>query len=471
LICTACDMSSGSASCDTLWPPKVAHSASWAALLEREDTLCCVLAQLELQDVAAASVNRTWSRCWATVVSIWRVLRPSPSPRASFEIDGDICEMAASSTTLCVSGSDATSDNAIWILNADLTVRHIVRAGLWRSPLAVSESSVYFQDDRRQDWGSTFINRLELNRLPSHAASAASTSAASSSAASSSAASSSAASATHPASDPASDPASASATAVSAMACVATSAPPLPPPPIDFLDAWREVEGAGEVDVTGDAIVARGNVYEWDSQHAGRWDIQSSPGYYGLSDPGMGSLALAPERGLLFVSLMYQGEPVRVGVLDATTMARRYTFEVFDSLSRHLRLAVAGERLFVCAERKGRPPGEILVLSFTNELLDCLTGNWGAVQSMCAIDEYLYILERADYDRPRQGRRIIVLSLDGRIVQVLRPPSGTEASPWNCLCAFGGRLLVSYLTPRSSPWSSIFAPRSSLFALIPRGKR
>ena len=107
-------------------------------------------------------------------------------------------------------------------------------------------------------------------------------------------------------------------------------------------------------------------------------------------------------------------------------------------------MVVVGEELFVCDTGNDR----LQVFSLAGEHRRSITGEWKQPIALCFVKDRLYLVEEADYDEdeegelinPLQGRRILVLSLQGDILQVYTHTA--EGQTFKSLCYFDGKLLV-----------------------------
>ena len=151
---------------------------------------------------------------------------------------------------------------------------------------------------------------------------------------------------------------------------------------------------------------------------------------------------------------------------DAQTLQPRHCFGrgLLSKAHHHLngthQLAVVGDELFVCDTGNDR----LQVFSFTGEHRRSITGKWRRPQRLCFAKERLYLVEQAAanaYDS--QGRRILVLSLQGDILQVVRHPS-EPTTRFTSVCCFDRKLLASFVTPRNES-AGIHTPKYGMLAL------
>ena len=138
--------------------------------------------------------------------------------------------------------------------------------------------------------------------------------------------------------------------------------------------------------------------------------------------------------------------------LDAHSMQLRYRFG--KSLLNGARgLAVIGEELFVCDTKKDR----LQVFSLGGEHRRSITGEWKRPSILCVMKDRLYLVEKHKYsrgyqreygpspytDKQTRGRRIFILSLQGKTLEVYPIPARNWSSfSRGDLCCFDGKLLV-----------------------------
>jgi hypothetical protein len=160
---------------------------------------------------------------------------------------------------------------------------------------------------------------------------------------------------------------------------------------------------------------------------------------------------LAP-GGLLFCVIYERGDAI-IGVedrdeiiaLDAQTLQLRHRFGL-GLLNGARGLAVGGDELYVCEIGNHR----LQVFSLTGEHRRSITGEWRSPESLCFAKDRLYLVERdpemEDHEEdedgesvapafPLQGRRILVLSLQGDILQVVTHPTEPTAK-FQSICCF-----------------------------------
>ena len=139
--------------------------------------------------------------------------------------------------------------------------------------------------------------------------------------------------------------------------------------------------------------------------------------------------------------------------LDAQTMQLRHRFGR-GLLSDAEHLAVVGDELYVCDAGNDR----LQVFSLTGEHRRSITGEWRSPRLLCCVKDRLYLVERdpemEDHEEdedgesaepafPLQGRRILVLSLHGEILQVVTHPTDPTAV-FISICCFDCKLLARY---------------------------
>ena len=175
---------------------------------------------------------------------------------------------------------------------------------------------------------------------------------------------------------------------------------------------------------------------------------------------------LAP-GGLLFCVAYNHNEEDDVGdnerdeiiALDAQTLQLCHRFGR-GLLRDTSQMVVVGDELFVY----DTDADCLHVFSFTGEHRRSITGKWRRPQRLCFAKERLYLVEQAAanaYDS--QGRRILVLSLQGDILQVVRHPS-EPTTRFTSVCCFDRKLLASFVTPRNES-AGIHTPKYGMLAL------
>jgi len=175
---------------------------------------------------------------------------------------------------------------------------------------------------------------------------------------------------------------------------------------------------------------------------------------YRLEDYKFYCPVLAP-GGLLFcVSFKEDDREDEIIALDAQTLQLRHRFGL-GLLNNANQLAVVGDELYVCDIGNHR----LQVFSLTGEHRRSITGEWRSPMSLCFAKDRLYLVERdpeeEDHEEdedgepvepafPLQGRRILVLSLQGDILQVVTHPTEPMAM-FTSICCFDRKLLVGYM--------------------------
>ena len=147
--------------------------------------------------------------------------------------------------------------------------------------------------------------------------------------------------------------------------------------------------------------------------------------------------------GLLFCVIWIggEGEQDEIIALDAQTLQLRHRFGLgLLNFARHL--AVVGDELYVCDKLNHR----LQVFTLTGEHRRSITGEWRLPECLCCAKDRLYLVEAEDYSSESyafQGRRILVLSLQGDVLQVVTHPSEPTAV-FHSICCFDGKLLAGY---------------------------
>jgi len=205
------------------------------------------------------------------------------------------------------------------------------------------------------------------------------------------------------------------------------------------------------------------------SSHEGTVDAE-----YQLEDYHFHSPVLAP-GGLLFCVIYVYDEDDRdeggqedrdeVIALDAQTLQLRHRFGR-GLLNGVQHLAVVADELYVCDAGNH----SLQVFSLTGEHRRSIMGEWRSPRFLCSVKDRLYLIECAygeDEDGepvepafPLQGRRILVLSLQGDILQVVTHPTDPTAS-FQSICCFGRKLLVSYTN-----WTEGAGRRSAAYGVL-----
>ena len=155
---------------------------------------------------------------------------------------------------------------------------------------------------------------------------------------------------------------------------------------------------------------------------------------------------LAP-GGLLFCVMSDQTDDyfnrTEIIALDAQTLQLRHRFGR-GLLRNPQQMCVAAGELFVCDAYNAR----LQVFSLTGEHRRSITGEWRLPECLCCAKDRLYLVEAEDYSGEAyasQGRRILVLSLQGDVLQVVTHPTEPTAM-FASICCFDRKLLVSFGT-------------------------
>ena len=158
---------------------------------------------------------------------------------------------------------------------------------------------------------------------------------------------------------------------------------------------------------------------------------------------------LAAAVGLLFCVIYLDGEAARdeIIALDAQTLQLRHRFGR-GLLNNAQQLTVVRDELYVCDTNNHR----LQVFSLTGEHRRSVTGEWRSPEQLCFVKDRLYLVEQKPPDAdiaaktsafPSQGHRILVLSLQGDILQVVTHPTEPTAEFRSMLC-FDHKLLARY---------------------------
>ena len=134
--------------------------------------------------------------------------------------------------------------------------------------------------------------------------------------------------------------------------------------------------------------------------------------------------------------------------LDAQTLQLRHRFGL-GLLYGVLHLAVVGDELYAGDTGNDR----LQVFSLTGEHRRSITGEWRSPESLCFAKDRLYLVERPHPAFPLQGSRLLVLSLQGDLLQVVTHPTEPTAV-FHSICCFDRKLLASYRCrePAGPPW-------------------
>ena len=168
---------------------------------------------------------------------------------------------------------------------------------------------------------------------------------------------------------------------------------------------------------------------------------------YELEGYGFCGPVLAP-GGLLFcVIYPDNGDPDRdeIIALDAQTLQLRHRFGL-GLFNNAQQLAVVGDELFACDTGNHR----LQVFSFTGEHRRSITGEWRSPVGLCCVKDRLYLVEPPHPASPLQGSRLLVLSLQGDLLQVVPTEPTAE---FTSICCFDRKLLASYRC-REPAWAT-----------------
>jgi len=167
---------------------------------------------------------------------------------------------------------------------------------------------------------------------------------------------------------------------------------------------------------------------------------------YQLEGYGFCGPVLAP-GGLLFcVIYPDNGDPDRdeIIALDAQTLQLRHRFGL-GLLNGATQLVVVGDELYASDSGNHRLQG----FSLTGEHRRSITGEWRSPERLCFAKDRLYLVEREldgneDEDAADTlGSRLLVLSLQGDLLQVVTHPTEPTAE-FTSTCCFDRKLLASY---------------------------
>ena len=142
----------------------------------------------------------------------------------------------------------------------------------------------------------------------------------------------------------------------------------------------------------------------------------------------------------------HHGAHDEIIALDAQTLQLRHRFGL-GLLNNPQQMCVAAGELFVCDAYNAR----LQVFSLTGEHRRSITGEWTLPQHLCCVKDRLYLVEQyidGDEAYESQGRRILVLSLQGDVLQVVTHPT-EPAAFFTSVCCFDRKLLASFVTPRN----------------------
>jgi hypothetical protein len=159
---------------------------------------------------------------------------------------------------------------------------------------------------------------------------------------------------------------------------------------------------------------------------------------YQLDDYHFYFPVLAP-GGLLFCVIHMDDDDANLDeiiALDAQTLQLRHRFGR-GLLNNAEQLAVGGDELYVCDNWNDR----LQVFSLTGEHRRSITGEWGSPRRLCFAKDRLYLVEEEYHGVG--STRILVLSLQGDILQVVTHPTDPTAK-FTSICCFDRKLLASY---------------------------
>ena len=171
---------------------------------------------------------------------------------------------------------------------------------------------------------------------------------------------------------------------------------------------------------------------------------------YQLEDHEFRSPVLAP-GGLLLCVMFKDNNHSKDEIigLDAQTLQLRHRFGL-GLLNNAQHLCVVADELYVCDMGNHR----LQVFSLTGEHRRFIMGEWRSPERLCCAEDRLCLVERdpreeddngslAADTNPLQGCRILVMSLQGDILQVVTNPTEPKAV-FKAVCYFGHTLLARY---------------------------
>ena len=171
---------------------------------------------------------------------------------------------------------------------------------------------------------------------------------------------------------------------------------------------------------------------------------------YQLEDHDFRSPVLAP-GGLLLCVMFKDNNHSKDEIigLDAQTLQLRHRFGL-GLLNNAQHLCVVADELYVCDMGNHR----LQVFSLTGEHRRFIMGEWRSPERLCCAEDRLCLVERdpkeeddngrlAADTNPLQGCRILVMSLQGDILQVVTNPTEPKAV-FKAICYFGHTLLARY---------------------------
>ena len=185
--------------------------------------------------------------------------------------------------------------------------------------------------------------------------------------------------------------------------------------------------GEGDDDGEGNEALHR-------SSHDGTVEAE-----YQLEGTCFCSPVLAP-GGLVFCGIYVDGDDRdEIIALDAQTLQLRHRFGL-GLLNHADQMAVGGDELYVCDTNNHR----LQVFSLTGEHRRSIVGEWRRPTRLCFAKDRLYLVE-ARRDDPLHKHRVLVLSLQGEILQVVTHPTEPTAR-FTSICCFDDKLLASFMT-------------------------
>ena len=124
--------------------------------------------------------------------------------------------------------------------------------------------------------------------------------------------------------------------------------------------------------------------------------------------------------------------------MDAQTLQLRHRFGL-GLLEYADQMAVGGDELYVCDSGNQC----LQAFSLTGEHRRSIVGEWGSPIRLCFAKDRLYLIEGWHND-PLQASRVLVLSLQGDILQVVTHPTEPTAM-FKSICCFDDKLLAIYV--------------------------
>jgi len=149
-----------------------------------------------------------------------------------------------------------------------------------------------------------------------------------------------------------------------------------------------------------------------------------------------------------------------VSVFDVQTLELRYTFGAFGSA---LDCAVHGDEVFV-ADHDVRGQLEVFGLDGQHRRTAC--GDFGTPYCISIRDDRIYMIECVSSDEDPEGRRLLVLELNGQVRQDIRVPEVEYTIA--CFCFRGDELLVCGCGCSSDDGKTVFnKPLMHVFEFCP----